>query len=342
MALSNYFPAFLNYVPNQYLRAVAVLIFLFLIFRMFLSVFEKIFFKFAAKTKTEIDDLLLKKSAKPLSFVALVLSLRFAIGEIALSPAVELNLARFVYSLLVIAIGYVVFVFVDIALVAAWEKVAKRSHIPVNQSLTSVFQRTLRVILIALAFIYVLDVWGVEIVPVLGALGVAGLAVALALQPVLSNIFSGISLIIDKSVRIGDWVIIDDKTSGTIEHIGIRSTRVRTFDNDMIIIPNTKLADSYIRNASLPEPKVRKVVSFSFAHGQDVDKVKRIVLSEIKKIKYVVDEPEPSVQFVEIAQNGLNFKAFFYIDSFENGYAAIDEANTRIYKSLETFSNGSK
>ncbi len=175
---------------------------------------------------------------------------------------------------------------------------------------------------------------GVEIIPVLGALGVAGLAVALALQPVLSNIFSGISLIMDKSVRVGDWIILDDKTSGVIEKIGIRSTRVKTFDNDVIIIPNTKFADSLIRNASLPEPQIRKVVTFSVAYGSDVEKVKKIVISELKKISWIVPEPEPKVRFVEMGESSLNFKAFFYIDSFENGYASIDEANTRIYNAL--------
>jgi small-conductance mechanosensitive channel len=102
----------------------------------------------------------------------------------------------------------------------------------------------------------------------------------------------------------------------------------------MIIVPNTKLADSYIRNASLPEPKVRKVVQFSVAYGSDVEKVKKIVSAELGKISWVVNDPEPFVRFVEMGPSSLDFKAFFHIDSFENGNASIDEANTRIYNAL--------
>jgi MscS family membrane protein len=334
MGLSKIFPSVVERVPNQYVRAVIVLLVLFLVLRLLLALFEKFFMKFTTKTKTDIDDILLTKSAAPLNLLALVLSVRIAFGEIVLSQIAELNIERIIYSALIIAIGYMVYTFVDVALVAAWEGVAKKSRIKTNESLTNLVQGALRVILIVLAIIYILEVWGVEIVPVLGALGIAGLAVALALQPTLSNIFSGISLIMDKSVRVGDRVILDENSWGVIEKIGIRSTRVNTSDNETVIIPNTKLADSNIRNASLPEPKVRRVAKFGVAYGSDVEKVKKIILAELKKISWVVREPEPVVRLMELGESSLNFKAYFYIEGYEHRDVAIDEVNTRIYNAL--------
>ena len=116
---------------------------------------------------------------------------------------------------------------------------------------------------------YTLSVWGVEIVPLLGALGIAGLAVALALQPVLSNVFSGASIVLDKSVRVGDLVYLNQETKGKIVKVGMRSTKILTFDNEIIIVPNSKLADSMIQNVAQPNPKSRVVVPFSVAYGSN-------------------------------------------------------------------------
>ncbi|MFH1802829.1 MAG: mechanosensitive ion channel domain-containing protein [archaeon] len=332
--IGDIFPWFMKYVPNQYFRAVIVLLVSFLVFRLLLAVVEKVFLKVTSKTKTEVDDILVKKASAPMNFVAIMLSLRLALEELVLTEGFAWSAERAIYSLLVIAIGYMIFMFVDIALVAAWGGIAKRSKVHVNESITNLVHETLRIVLIVLALLYVLDIWGIEILPVLGALGVAGLAVALALQPVLANIFSGISVVMDKSVKVGDWIIMGDGTWGVILKIGIRSTRVKTFDNDVVIIPNTKLADSDIRNVSLPEKKVRKTIPFGVAYGSDVDKVKKIVLAELKKVEHSVPDPEPSVRFLEMGESSLNFKAFFYIDSYEYGYASVDEANTRIYNAL--------
>lgn len=332
--ISELFPGFAMYVSNQYVRGIVVLLVLFIFFRLLLALVEKVFIKLTAKTKTDVDDILLQKSTTPINLVAMLLSLRVAVEELILSELVALNVERLIYSMIVIAVAYLVFVFVDVALVFAWKNVARRTKVNVNESITNLTHETFKIILIVLALLYILDIWGVEILPVLGALGVAGLAVALALQPVLANIFSGISVVVDKSIKSGDWIILDDGTWGVIDKIGIRSTRVRTFDSDLIIIPNTKLADSNIRNVSLPGKTLRKTIPFGVAYGSDIEKVKKIVLAELKKVKHAVKTPEPSVYFLEMGESSLNFKAFFHIDSYEFGYSSVDEATTRIYNAL--------
>jgi MscS family membrane protein len=182
--------------------------------------------------------------------------------------------------------------------------------------------------------LYVLDIYGIEIVPLIGALGIAGLAVALALQPTLGNIFSGASMVIDKSIGVGDLVYLDSQTKGKVLKIGLRSTKILTFDNELIIIPNSNLAESMIQNVALPEPKSRVVIPFSVAYGSDIEKVKKIVLKEIRSVKNVVFDPEPLVRFLEMGESSLNFKAYFYVDSYTNRFQAIDEANTKIYNAL--------
>jgi MscS family membrane protein len=321
-------------ITNNYARALIIFIGLFIISRLVLAIFLRSTIKLTSKTKTDVDDILVKKVSSPLTFIALLVSLKFGLAELALSEAMALSISRIIYSALIVVLGYLVFVVVDIVLVRGWKNLAKKSDVKVNESLTSLVHETLRIAVIILVLLYILQVWGIEVLPLLGALGVAGIAIALALQPVLSNIFSGVAMILDKSVRVGDWVVLEDKTWGVVQKIGIRSTQVKTFDNEMIIVPNSKMADSQIQNVSLPEPKARAVVPFSVAYGSDIDKVKKLIKGEIMKISHIVKEPEPLIYFAEMADSSLNFKAYVYVDSFQNRFRAIDEMNSRIYKAL--------
>jgi small-conductance mechanosensitive channel len=94
------------------------------------------------------------------------------------------------------------------------------------------------------------------------------------------------------------------------------------------------LADSVLQNVALPEPKSRVVITFSVAYGSDIDKVKKVVIQEIKSIKKVCKDPEPLVRFLEMGSSSLNFKAYYFVDSFQDKFATIDEANTKIYNRL--------
>jgi MscS family membrane protein len=333
MALGELF-SFIDYLSNDFVRAAVIFVVLLIVLRVVLYILQKVAFKVASKTKTELDDMLFKKSSSPLTIIALLISLRVALLEISLSETLALSISRTIYSAIVIMLGYLVYITIDLVLIEAWRKISVRSKTKLDESLTNLVHQVLKASLIVLALLYILDLWGIEIIPILGALGVAGIAVALALQPVLSNIFSGVAMVLDKTVRVGDWIVLENGTWGVIEKIGIRSTKIRSFDNELVVVPNTVLADNKIRNVSLPEPKVRTVVPFGVAYGSDIDKVKKIVLKEIKKIPHVIDDPKPVVRFLEMGDSSLNFKAFFYVDSFENRYGSLDEANTRIYNAL--------
>ena len=323
-----------NYVSNSYLRALIVFAALIVLLRFGLVAFQRAILKMTSKTKTEIDDIIIKKSSFSLTVIAFLIGLRVALLELAISETFEGNLSKIIYSVIFLAVAYLIYVIVDTFLISGLKKISAKSRTKIDDTLTHLILGVLRFFLIILALLYILDLWGIKVLPILGALGVAGIAVALALQPVLSNVFSGISMILDKSVRVGDWVVLDGETKGIVEKIGIRSTKIKSFNNEMFIVPNNKLADSRIQNVSLPEPKARVVIQFSVAYGSKIDKVKKLILREIKKISNVVEEPEPIVRFTEMAESSLNFKTYFYVASFEDRFGAIDEANTRIYNAL--------
>ena len=328
----------MSFFSNPFVEAFVFFFVLFLVFRLVFFILEKILLRLTLKTKTNLDDIILKKSSAPINLLLLFVSLRITLENTALGISVGImdTLNHIILTTIVLSIGYLLYVIFDLILSRAFKKFVAKTESKLDDSLFTLVHSVLKIALVIIVLLYVLGVWGIEILPLLGALGVAGIAVALALQPVLSNVFSGASMILDKSVSKGDLVYLDAQTKGKILKIGMRSTRILTFDNELIIVPNTKLAESTIQNVALPEPISRVVVPFGVAYGSDIEKVKKVVLKEVKTVKslFVDKDHEPRVRFLEMDNSSLNFKAYFYVDTYEERFNAIDEINTKIYNSL--------
>jgi len=321
-----------QYIGNDYFRAFVVFLAVFVVLRVFLFVVVKVLPKLVSKTKTNLDDVILASTRGPLTLIVILAGIRFALGEIALGETLVQTINGILLTLIILVGAVLVYHIVDAFIVIGLGEFSGTKKI--DKSLIQFFHGLLKITIFIVAFLVVLASWGIEIGPLLAGIGVAGIAIAFALQSTLSNIFGGISMLLDKSIKVGDVVNLDDGTSGNILRINLRSTKIKTFNNELVIVPNGKLSESNIKNVALPEPKTRVVVPFGVAYGSDVDRVKKLVLKEVKLIENYIDDPEPSVKFLEMGDSALKFKAFFYVDSYDNRYSALDEANGRIYKAL--------
>ncbi|NCN51900.1 mechanosensitive ion channel family protein [archaeon] len=324
----------LNFTENEYLIALIYLLLSFALIRLGAFILEKIILKLTLKTKTNLDDLIIAKSARPLTLIVLLVGLKIAINQLTLSEKISMIFHDLISSFLVLVVAYLIYVIFDLVYARAWKRFATKTKTKSNDALIQLTQGTVKVVLIIATIIYLLSYWGIEIGPLLAGVGIGGIAIAFALQSSLANVFGGISIILDKTIRVGDLVKLSDGTTGTILHIGLRSTRVKTFDNEMIFVPNSKLSNENVQNIAMPEPKSRVVIPFSVAYGSKIEEVKKIVMKEIKTVQGFANDPEPSVRFLEMADSALNFKAYFFVNSYEERFAAIDEANTKIYNAL--------
>lgn len=319
---------------NKYILALVVFVLFYVIAKLVIMISKNILLKIADKTKTQVDNLIIKRVNKPLSLIIFLIGIRISAVILKLSDRIETIIYQFIYSFIVIIITHVIIVVIDI-LIDNWGKAwAEKTKSKIDNQLLNIIHRFSKILLSILAILFILDVWGVKVGPLLASLGIAGIAVAFALKDTLGNIFGGISLIIDKTIKVGDIIELDANTKGRVLDVGLRSTKIRTFNNELIIIPNGKLANSKIENYVPPDPSVRVVVPFGVAYGSNIEKVKKIVLKEIAKIDDAMKDPEPVVRFREMANSSLNFKAYFYIDSYTKRFAAIDTANTMIYNAL--------
>ncbi len=321
-------------ITNIYLRAFITLIIFFVLSKIFVYISEKILLRLARKTKTQVDDLIIEKTNKPVSFLLLIIGLIIAIQQIKLKPDLEEIIENVLVSIIIFCMGYIVIKIINI-FVDQWGKSwATKTKSKTDDNIVRILYRIFNISVYVIVFLYIFSYWGIEIGPMIASLGIAGLAIAFALQSTLGNIFGGISMIIDKSVRVGDIIQLDANTSGKVSDVGLRSTKIRTWDNEIIVVPNGQLSNSQIHNIALPDPQVRVVVPFGVAYGTNIERVKKIVLKEISKIKEVIKDPAPFVRFLEMGESALLFKAYMWVDDFTERVKVKENATTLIYNAL--------
>jgi small-conductance mechanosensitive channel len=178
---------------------------------------------------------------------------------------------------------------------------------------------------------------GVAIMPILTALGVGGLAVALALQDTLSNLFAGVHILADRPIRIGDYIKLDNGIEGFVEDIGWRSTRIRLLSNNMAIVPNATIGKSAITNYFLPEPRTSVDIPVRVSYDADPDRIERILIEEATQAAAVVPglltNPPPGVSFIPgFGESALQCSLSCAIASYVDQYRAQHELRKRILR----------
>jgi small-conductance mechanosensitive channel len=206
-------------------------------------------------------------------------------------------------------------------------------------AVTGLGQAVARAVVFALGALVLLSALGIAITPVLTALGVGGLAVALALQDTLSNLFAGVHLLADKPIRVGDYAKLAEGIEGFVIDIGWRSTRFRTMANNVVIVPNKKVAESMITNFHLPDAFSGLAVKVVVDYGADADRVERALLEEAMQAAAenaaILRDPPPQVRLIPgFGTYGLEFTVSCQISSVGDHAAVEHELRKRFLKRL--------
>ncbi|MFC2020027.1 mechanosensitive ion channel family protein [Chloroflexota bacterium] len=207
----------------------------------------------------------------------------------------------------------------------------------VRQSLVRLLQRITAIIIYIVGILVLLDHLGISITPLIAGLGVGGLAVALALQPTLSNFFASTQIVFDKMVRVGDYIELDSGERGYVANVGWRSTRVRTTFNNLMVIPNSRLVDSIITNYYGPDMEMAVMVEAGVSYSSDLAQVEDAALAVareiIEELPEAVKTREPWFSFDEFGDSNINFWLWLYatdrIGSFRVKSELIKRLHTR-------------
>ncbi|MHA5048927.1 mechanosensitive ion channel family protein [Streptomyces sp. SD15] len=200
----------------------------------------------------------------------------------------------------------------------------------------TIFVNITRVVVLAMGFLVVLQTLGISIAPLLTALGVGGLAVALALQDTLANLFAGVHILASKTVQPGDYIRLSSGEEGYVVDINWRNTTVRQLSNNLVIIPNDQLAGTNMTNFNRPEQQMTLILQVGVAYDSDLEHVERVttevVAETMTEITGAVPDHEPAVRFHTFGDSRISFSVILGVGEFSDQYRIKHEFIKRLHK----------
>ncbi len=293
---------------------------------------------FTRRTETDLDDQLLERLTHPAALFLFIASLNIALVPLSLNSGFAAGLNTLLISGNILLVAVIINRTLGVLVNHYGASIATQTESTVDDHILPIVRRMITAAVYTIAVLVILGVWGVEIAPFLAGAGIVGIAIAFSLQETLKNVFGGVSLAFDRAYAVGDRIKLNDGTVGTVLDISLRSTKIRTFDGDQIVVPNGKIANENFQTYAQPTPETRVSVPFSVAYGTDIDLVTKVVGATLKGITHqVIDDKREmviAVQFIEMGTYSMNWKAIFWVDDYRNSWDAKLEANRRVYDAL--------
>lgn len=270
------------------------------------------------RTATDLDDLILASTKKhfPIWFLfgGVVLAARVA----PLSERVVRILDR------AASMGVAVSITFAAATLATSLVVRQTQRAGAATGTTTLAQNVVRLLVFSVGGLLVLSNLGLSITPLLTALGIGSLAVALALQPTLSNFFAGLHIAVAKPIRVGDFVELESGAKGYIEDIGWRATRIRELPSNLIIVPNARVAEMVVTNFALPAPEQSVVIQVGVSYASDLERVERVACGVAREVLQSVDggvqDFDPFIRYHTFGESSIDFSVILRVQTYVDRY----------------------
>lgn len=332
--LSGIFPI----IPDISEIAVALGIFLlFILLRKFLA--KQVFaylLRLTSKTTSKLDNYFIMALERPLNFAIIALGIYLALSYLPLSAELDLFMSRIFRTILIVLVTLALYDLTEKYGLFAGE-MEKRINIKIDKILIPFYSKVIKFIIVVLGLSVILQEWDYDINGLITGLGLGGLAFALAAQQTLSNIFGGIVIITDKPFSLGDW-ITTPSVEGTVEDLNFRSTKVRTFAQALVTVPNSTLANEPITNWSRMG---KRRISFTLGVSYSTPREKlNSCIREIRNMLEGHDGVHPETIFVSFDSfQDSRFNIYFYFFTKTTKWAEYikvkEDINFKIMEILE-------
>lgn len=281
-------------------------------------------------TRTDLDDRILKRVTPPTCLLVVLAGLYFAVKSLSLPEKAHVALAGAVFILNVIVVTNIVWRAVDELLVWYGTRLAERHGAGVDRQIIPPLEKLITIFLVGIALMVTLRHFNYDILSVVTALGIGSLAIGMAAKDTLANMISGFTLMVDRPFRIGDRVQLTSGQWGDVADIGLRTTKIKTVDNTLLIIPNSELCNTTIINMAFPDMRAKGKVSVGIGYGSDVGAVKQILTDTALELPDVLRDPAPEAFLVSFGESALNMSLFFWVEDYGRVFATTDRINERI------------
>ncbi|MBI5001955.1 mechanosensitive ion channel family protein [Candidatus Woesearchaeota archaeon] len=286
------------------------------------------------KTQTVADDMLIEVCEHPVVFLIFIIGFYIAYKSLTLTEAIEHTFFNIVLVMFIFNLTWFFTRLIDGVIKYYLIPFSQKTQTDLDDALIPILRRMSKIILIFIAAIIVLDKFGYNVASLVAGLGIGGLAVALAAQETLSNVFGGVTILTDKPFALGDRIKVSGN-DGFVKEIGMRSTKITTLDGSELVVPNATIAKEIIENVT--REKSRRVkLTVGLVYETDLKKLKK-AMEIVKKI--VVDqegvEDKCDVFFDEFADFSLNFVIVYWVTDIPRIFEIKSAINLKIKETFE-------
>src|SRR5271157_624112 len=279
-----------------------------------------------SKTNTTLDDEILKAINGPLQVFIVACGIYLAFATLNNLPGLlSDNLILILTIVLIFIAAYLVSNLTGAFINWYKNNIAPRTESDLDDVLMPFLGKSVGVIVFVLAALMALAVLHVEITPLIATLGVGGIAVALAAQELLSNVFGAFAILSDRPYKIGDRIQISEGMVGDVVEIGLRSTRMNTLDNRLIVVPNSDISKSDIVNFSQPDSRMRFDIKVGVSYDADIEKATGILLDIAGHTDGVLNDPSPKVYVKDLGNFSVNLLMHVWVKDYKLSWEVPDQ-----------------
>lgn len=316
--------------PNVYLQALVIALMFIAFGKIADWLVSRMIGRIAARSSTDIDDKLVELIHRPIFVSFVLVGLSLATQRIGMSSAPTF-LTIGVIKTIAIVIWYNMLRNLTTVIVQIASR--RRTSKIVQTGMVQLLQNVAQVVLFALTVYFIFLAWNINVTAWLASAGIVGLALSFAAKDTLSNLFAGVSIVMDAPYKNGDYIILDTGERGVVTHIGLRSTRLLTRDDVEITIPNGLIGNGKIINeAGGPSEKHRIRTAVGVAYGSDIDVVIEILEGVAARHTEVCELPAPRVRFRKFGDSSLDFELLCWIEKPIDRGRMQHELNCMVYK----------
>ncbi|MFC1913621.1 mechanosensitive ion channel family protein [Chloroflexota bacterium] len=286
------------------------------------------------RAKRPFADIIIEAAGGPTLTLILMLSIYLAL-KFSVLPE---NIVEIAGNVLLV-LGIISITLVISSITVAWIKLHSRRE-KTATPVTSLMQNIARIVIYVLGILVILYAFNIEVTPILATLGVGGLAVALALQGTLSDLFAGFYISASRQIKIGDYVKLNSGEEGYVTDINWRATTIRMLPNNIILVPNDKLSKSIVTNYYLPQKELAILINLGVHYGSDLKKVEQVTIEVAKEVMEEVEggvpEFEPFTRYHTFGDFSINFTVILRAKEFVDGYLVKHEFIKRLHERYRT------
>ncbi|NPA81550.1 MAG: mechanosensitive ion channel family protein [Epsilonproteobacteria bacterium] len=310
---------------------------LFLIFRkLFSLIVIKTLQRLVRKTQTSIDDKILRVVSGPLKFAFVIIGLYLGFDYMGISSDFVQKLIR---SLIIFTIFWFFYDLVT-ALESSIYKFAKKFGKEMYREIGAFFVKTLKIFVFSVGLVAILQEWSINVSAFLASLGLGGLAFALAAKDTAANLFGGLTILADSALKIDDWIKVGS-VEGTVEEIGLRTTKIRTFEKSLVTVPNQMIANNPIENFSrrgIRRIKMRVGLTYSTSR-ETMQKILEDIKSMLKSHPGIAQNATMLVNFDEMQDSSLSIFVYTFTNTAVwSEYMDIrEDVNLKIMEIVEKY-----